>query len=49
MFSHFIDSLPDNIQAKAHTLVDRVPEGIQRTEDTIIGSSWFRFGPIATI
>src|ERR1700761_1449919 len=32
MLSHLIDSLPDNIQAKAQTLIDRVPEGIQRTE-----------------
>jgi phospholipase D1/2 len=37
MFSHLIDSIPDNLQDKARSLIDRVPEGIKRTEDTIDG------------
>jgi hypothetical protein len=52
MFSQIIDNLPDNLQAKARTLVesiDRVPEGIQRTEDTLIGSLSFRFCPLTAI
>jgi hypothetical protein len=39
MFSHLMDRLPDDLQGKARTLIDRLPEGIQRTEDTIEGSS----------
>ncbi|KAI9454483.1 phospholipase D/nuclease [Lactarius psammicola] len=41
LFTQIIDHLPENIQGRARTIVestiDRVPEGIQRTEDTIIG------------
>jgi hypothetical protein len=49
MFSHLIDSIPDNLQDKARSLIDRVPEGIKRTEDTIDGSSLFRLCPLTTI
>ena len=49
MFSEILDNLPDNLQAKARKLVDRVPEGIQRTEDTLFGSLSFRFCPLTTI
>ncbi|KAH9058083.1 phospholipase D/nuclease [Lactarius vividus] len=40
LFTQIIDHLPEHIQGKARTLaesIDRVPEGIQRTEDTIVG------------
>ncbi|KAH9021302.1 hypothetical protein EDB85DRAFT_2189711 [Lactarius pseudohatsudake] len=37
LFTHIIDHLPEDIQGRARTLVNRVPEGIQRTEDTIVG------------
>ncbi|KAH8990383.1 hypothetical protein EDB86DRAFT_2939025 [Lactarius hatsudake] len=35
--THIVDHLPEDIQGRARTLVNRVPEGIQRTEDTIVG------------
>lgn len=42
LFTQLVDHLPDDLQNKARTLVhstiDRVPEGIKRTEDTIDGS-----------
>lgn len=37
LFTHLIEHLPDDVQNRARTLVDRIPEGIQRTEDTIEG------------
>ncbi|KAI9435046.1 phospholipase D/nuclease [Lactarius indigo] len=43
LFTQIIDHLPENVQGRARTLaasIDRVPEGIQRTEDTIIGPLW---------
>lgn len=41
LFTQLIDHLPDELQDKARTIahsIDRVPEGIKRTEDTIDGS-----------
>ena len=35
--TQIIDHLPDEIHDRARTLVDRIPEGIKRTEDTIEG------------
>ena len=51
LFTQLIDHLPDELQDKARTIahsIDRVPEGIKRTEDTIDGS-WFRLCPFTTI
>jgi hypothetical protein len=42
LFTHILDHLPDDIQEQARKIAERIPVGLQHTEDTIDGSFDFR-------